>query len=243
MSENLHTLDESVPVVPADDPTFYQRGKSWERDKESQQEFLKTLGWRLFYGATAVIVMLLVVVGILVARHRPLGFLVTVDKASGETSTVLPVDQSAFDLREIEVKHDVKRYVEAKEGYYYPFLQRDYDLVMSMSCDDVAKDYNKQFDGDKGLDKVLGAGTQWKVAVRNIRLPQERPGEAVVSIEKTVWHGLVQDETIPAARYIVTLNYKNEQSMTAKESEWIENPRGFKACAYRRDDELTGGAK
>lgn len=231
-------------VVPADDEKVYQRGKQWETDRESVLEFLKALGWRLFYGSLVVIAVLVVLVAVLVMRHRPLGFLVTVDKASGETSTVLPLDETTFNLNEIEVKHDVKRYIEAREGYYYPLLQRDYDLVMSMSCDDVFAEYNKQFDGDKGLDKVLGGGTQWRVDVRSVRLPKDEPGKAVVSFEKTVWHGVVRDEAVPPARYVVTMTYKNEPSMKAKEAEWIENPRGFKACAYRRDsDDLGGGAK
>lgn len=247
MSQYLDTeveLPDAPAVVPADDDQVYQKGKNWERDRESVMEFLKSLGWRLFYGALVVIVLLIVAIMILVNRHRPLGFLTTVDKATGETSTVLPLEESTFDVHEMEAKHDVKRYVEAREGYYYPHLQRDYDLVMLMSCDEEAAVYNKQFDGDKGLDKVLGAGTQWRSKVQSVRLPKDEPGKAVVTFEKTVWHGVVRDETIPATRYVVTFAYKYEPSMLAKEAEWIENPRGFKACAYRRDsDELGGGAK
>ena len=147
-------------------------------------------------------------------------------------------------MREIDAKHDIKRYVEAREGYYYPLLQRDYDLVMLMSCDDVGQEYNKQFDGDKSLDKVLGAGTQWRTDVRSVRLPKDEPGKAVVSFERTVWHGVVKDDTVPTTRFVVSMTYKYQPSMKAKESEWIENPRGFKACAYRKDsDELGGVAK
>lgn len=228
-------------MVPAEDGSIYQRGKKWEADRESVLEAMKALGWRLFYGALVCIGVLIVCLVILVVRHRPLGFLVTVDKATGETSTVLPLDETTFNLNEIEVKHDVKRFVEAREGYYYPLLQRDYDLVLAMSCEDVFADYNKQFDGDKGLDKVLGAATQWRIDVRSIRLPKDDPGKAVVSFEKTVWRGVTRDESVAPARYVVTMTYKNEPSMKAKESEWIENPRGFKACAYRRDSEDLGG--
>lgn len=237
---------EGLALVPASDEDFYRRGRDWEKDREVQASQVSALGWKLFYGAGIFCVLLLIAVIVLVLRHRPLGFMVTVDKATGETSTILPVDESRLNLGEIEVKHDIKRYVQARESYYYPLLQRDYNLVLNMSCNDpehpVAEEYDKRFGGDKGLDKVLGSGTEWRVEVLSIRLPQDEPGKAVVSFEKTVYHGLQPDQNIKPTRNVVTMTYKNELSMLAKESVWIDNPRGFKACAYRVDPELRGGA-
>jgi type IV secretory pathway component VirB8 len=70
------------------------------------------------------------------------------------------------------------------------------------------------------------------------------PVTAVVSFEKTVYHGLQKDPNIPTQRNVATISYKNETSMLAKESVWIDNPRGFKACAYRVDsEELAGGSR
>jgi type IV secretory pathway component VirB8 len=144
-------------------------------------------------------------------------------------------------VSEIETKHDIKRYVLARESYNYGLLQTDYDLTMNMSCDDVFQEYNKRFDGDKALDKVLGAGTEWRVAVTSIRLPNDEPGKAVVSFERTIYHGLKKDPDVVPGRFEATLSYTNNPSMMAKESVWIDNPRGFKACAYRVDDVLSTG--
>lgn len=230
-------------LVSESDDKFYQRGKDWERDREVRDNKVRVLGWRLFYLAGCFCVLLVIAVVVLVMRHRPLGFLVTVDKATGETSTVMPVDESRWNLSEIEIKHDLKRYVLARESYFYPLLQRDYNLVLNMSCDDpehpVAQEYDKQFNGDKGLDKVLGGGTEYRVEVLSIRLPKDEPGKAVVSFVKTVYHGLQPDQNIKPSRNVVTMTYKNEPSMLAKEAVWIDNPRGFKACAYRVDPELA----
>lgn len=229
-----------IPVVPAGDEKFYRRGRNWETDVEEREEKSKALGWRLFWGTLVISGLLLIAVITLVIRHKPLAYMVTVDKATGETSTIMPLDETTLNAAEMDIKHEVKRYVIARESYNYSLLQRDYDLTMNMSCDPIAQEYDKRFGGDKGLDKVLGAGTEYRVKVISISLPKDEPGKAVVSFEKTTYHGIVPD-TNPPSRYITTLSYELRPSMLVKEAVWIDNPRGFKVCAYRADPELVGG--
>jgi len=234
MSDNAE-----IGVVPATDGNFYQRGKDFERDRELMAEQNRDLGWRLFYATAAFCVLLIICVSVLVMRHRPLGFLVTVDKETGLTSTVLPLDETAWNASELEVKHDIERYVLARESYLYPMLQRHYNLVMTMSCNDaehpVAQEYDSKFGGEKGLDVVLGGGTEYRIEVLSTRLPKDEPGKAVVTFEKTVYRGLKPDPNVKPTRYEVSMSFKYEPSMLATEAVWIDNPRGFKACAYRVD--------
>lgn len=228
-----------MPLVPASDKDFYKRGRNWDSDIEVKNEKTKALGWRLFWAMFFLSGLLMIAVIVLVLRHKPLSYMVTVDKVTGETSLVMPLDQTQFSYDELTDKFDIKRYVIARESYNYLLLQRDYDLTINLSCDPIAQEYDKQFGGDKGLDKVLGASTEYRINVISVRLPKDEPGKAVVSFEKTTYHGL-QPDPVPPARYITTLSYELRPSMMVKESVWIDNPRGFKVCAYRADPELIG---
>lgn len=242
---NDEKLDGALKLVPDSDDSFFQRGKDWESDREEKNRKNRVLGWRLFYLMTACFLITMIAVVILVLRHQPEPFMITVDKATGQTSTILPAKDARVNLTEIEVKHDINRYILARESYFYPLLQRNYDLTLLMSCSDpehqVAQEYDKQFGGDKGLDKVLGANTEYRVEVLSIRLPNDEPGKAVVSFVKTIYHGLQVDPNSKPSRNVVTLSYKNDFKLLAKENEWIENPRAFKVCAYRVDPELSTG--
>lgn len=234
MSDNV-----DLAPVPETDEKFYKRGSDFERDRELMMEKHSAVGWRLFYGATVMCVLLLVCVVVLVMRHRPLGFLTTVDKATGLTTTILPIDETNWNATEIEAKHDIERYVRSRETYLYPMLQRDYNMVMNMSCNDpehpVAQSYDSKFGGEKGLDVTLGAGTEYRVEILSTRLPVDEPGKAVVTFEKTTYRGLKPDPAVKSTRYEVSMSYKYEPTLLATEAVWVENPRGFKVCAYRVD--------
>lgn len=222
--------------------SYYKGAQDWENDKQLQQSKSETKAWRVAGVAIVVAIVCVASIAVLVSRHKPFAFLVTVDKHTGETSTIRQIDENApVDYETVADKHDIKRYIEARESYYYQLLQRDYDLTRILSCDDVRMSYEKLYDGEKALDTVLGAGVQYRVKVLSVRLPNDEPGKAVVSYERITKKSTTGESEQPM-RFVATLSYK-KGGISLTENEWIENPRGFKVCAYRSDTEYSSQAK
>jgi type IV secretion system protein VirB8 len=227
-------------IVAADDETIHEETRDWEASENERAAKSERRAWRIAGGSFVLSIVCVVAVTVLVLRHKPFAFLVERDKVTGETTTLMTMDRETIDFEEVEDKHNVKRYVEARESYYYSLLQRDYDLTLMMSCDEVGAEYAKQYDdtNPQALDKVLGQGAERRIKVLSVRLPNDEPGKAVVSFERRVKKmGLTELEK--PERFVATLSYKYNPSMLVKESVWIENPRGFKVCAYRADPELV----
>jgi type IV secretion system protein VirB8 len=77
--------------------------------------------------------------------------------------------------------------------------------------------------------------------VVSVRLPQDEPGKAVVSYEKTIY-GPQNPNPLPQ-RYISTISYQYSTSQKNTEKVWIENPFGFQVTAYRTDPEINETVK
>jgi len=219
---------------------YYQSVRDYEVSLEEKDQRTKALGWRLFYISVAVICMLLGLMTVLVLAHKPTVFEVEVDKSTGQRSILLPLNASAVERREIEIKRDIQVYVRARESYYYGLLQDNYDQVRSMSTPEIFSEYDKQFEGEKALDKVMGAGTEWRTSVVAIRLSPDDPNKAVVSFERAIYHGLQLEKTV---RFTASMAYKYDQSWTEKIEQLIRNTSGFRVYAYRTDAEFANGAK
>jgi len=230
---------ERGDAIESDDK-YYQSVRDYEVSLEEKDQQTKALGWRLFYVSVAIICMLLGLMTVLVLAHKPTVFEVEVDKSTGQRSILLPLNGNAVDRREIEVKRDIQVYVLARERYYYGLLQDNYDQVRSMSTPEVFSEYDKQFEGDNALDRVLGAGTEWRASVVGIRLSPDDPNKAVVTFERAIYRGLQLEKTV---RFTASMAYKYNQSWTDRIEQLIRNTSGFKVYAYRTDAEFSNGAK
>lgn len=236
---NENSTQEHVDSSDSDDK-YYQKVRDYETSLEVKDQQTKALGWRLFYISVGLIFLLIGLMIVLVLAHKPTVFEVEVDKSTGQRSILLPLSASNVDRREIEIKRDIQVYVRARESYYYGLLQDNYDQVRSMSTPEVFSEYDKQFEGDKALDKVMGAGTEWRTSVIAIRLSPDDPNKAVVSFERSIYHGLQLERTV---RFTASMAYKYDQTWTEKIEQLIRNTSGFKVYAYRTDAEFSNGVK
>ena len=171
---------------------------------------------------------------------------IVIDRATGETTTVLPLSAASVPMEEALDKSYVARFVQAREGYSWDFLQRDYNTVTRMASPAVFKTYNAQFEGPDPLDKKLGANTVWRVRVVNVRLDLNtarkgenvRKGEAVVTFEREVRNIDRQAAEAPT-RHVATLRYEYQPRAMRTEAERMDNPLGFVITAYRTDSEVS----
>jgi type IV secretion system protein VirB8 len=222
-------------VLAGNQAEHFADAGDWEDSKVFLTERAEARAWRVAAGAAFLAILSMAVTVYTVKRDKPAAFLVTVDRATGETSTLRTLDADTQEYGEALAKHNAKRYVEACESYIYPMLQRDYDVCLTLSNDTVGTEYGKKFEGDKALDKVLGAHTEWRSTVISVRLPKDQPGKSVVSWQRIKRASGVES---PVERFVSTLTYAYQPLVAVKESVWIENPTGYKVTAYRADPEL-----
>lgn len=227
MAETTLTAEEAAAA-------HFASARSFEADLEAEHIRSRATAWRVAMVAVLAAAVLAISLAVMAFRHEPVAFLVEIDKQTGETSVMKRLDREAITFNEFHDKHNLKRFVQARESYFYSFLQRDYNLTLDMSCEPVAAEYAKQFEGEKALDKVLGNGTEWKINVLSVRLLPDQPGRAVVTFDKTIKVASTNEVRGPF-RFDATLAYEYRPSVNKPESTWIDNPTGFTVCAYRAD--------
>jgi type IV secretion system protein VirB8 len=164
--------------------------------------------------------------------------MVYVDKTTGNTEIVSALNERQVGYQDLNDKYWARKYVTARESYFYTLLQADYETVLALSNDDVGTVYDKGFAGENAKQVKLGTSIEEKVNVLSVVLPAGDPGKAVVRFEKTQRRVNTQDAG-PPQTYVASLAFKYEPSMLGRERDLINNPLGFKVTAYRVDAEIA----
>jgi type IV secretion system protein VirB8 len=193
--------------------------------------------------AASVVVAILcaVALAVMVPFYRVVPLPIEVDRLTGEAQVIDVLDAKQMHMRDIEDKHWLEVYVRSRERYDWGLLQMDYDRVLDMSDDRVARDYRAIYSGPDALDRQLGANTQRRIRILSTTLVPDEPGRAVVHIERTTWkNGIGNAE--PPQRFVITLAFTYRPFVFTRERTAIENPFGFRVTAYSRDPEYTPAA-
>ena len=202
------------------------------------QERSERRAWHVAYSAVAVAVLSVVALAVMVPFYRVVPLPIEVDRLTGESQVIDVLDARHVHTKEIQDKHWVEAYVRARERYDWGLLQADYDNVLTMSDDVVARDYRGVYSGPDALDRQLGPNTERRVRIISTTLPADEPGHAVVHIERTTFkNGVANAEA--TQRFVITLAYIYRPPVFTRESTAVANPFGFKVTAYSRDSEYT----
>lgn len=202
------------------------------------QERSERRAWHVAYAAVGVAILSAIALAVMVPFYRVVPLPIEVDRLTGESQVIDVLDARHIHTTEIQDKHWVESYVLSRERFDWGLLQMDYDSVLAMSDDVVARDYRSIFNGPDALDRQLGPGAERRVRVLSTTLPPDEPGRAVVHIERTSFRNGVANAE-PAQRFVITLAYTYRPAMFTRESVAIANPFGFKVAAYSRDPEFT----
>ncbi|MCX2864941.1 type IV secretion system protein [Paucibacter sp. PLA-PC-4] len=172
---------------------------------------------------------------------------IVVDRLTGETTIQQRLSVETVPALEALDKHNLARFVRAREGYSWMFLQRDFDQVARMAVPPVFADYSRQFDGEGALHKKVGASEDWRINIVSVRLSAAgrsgNKGEATVTYDKLV---RATDRKLPeiSTRHVASIVFQYQPHVLAKERDRLENPFGFVVVAYRSDPEIaTSGAR
>ncbi|MBN3846106.1 type IV secretion system protein [Paraburkholderia sp. Ac-20342] len=219
-------------------PHDYGRVLDIEASLTYLQERSERRAWHVAYAAVGVAVLSVAALAVMVPFYRVVPLPIEVDRLTGESQVIDVLDARHVHTKEIQDKHWVETYVRERERYDWGLLQMDYDSVLAMSDDAVARDYRGIYSGPDSLDRQLGAGTEWRVRIISVTLPPDEPGHAVVHIERTSFKS-GQADAEPTQRFVITLAYIYRPPVFTRESVAIANPFGFKVMAYSRDPEYT----
>lgn len=214
----------------------------WELDRAEMLVRSESRAWRVALGAAGVAV----VAALAVLAQGPLRQVVevpiVVDRQTGETTIQQRLALETVPVQDALDKHNLARFVRAREGYSWWWLQRDYDQVARMAVPAVFSPYQRLFDGDAGLHKRLGGNEEWRVQIVNVRLSPDgrrgNRGEATVTYDKLVSRadrGLADATT----RHVASIVYEYQPKVLAREKDRLENPFGFVVTAYRSDPEIN----
>jgi type IV secretion system protein VirB8 len=205
------------------------------------QERSERRAWHVAYAAVCVAVVSVLALAVMVPFYRVVPLPIEVDRLTGESQVIDVLDARHVHTKEIQDKHWVETYVRTRERYDWGLLQMDYDSVLAMSDDVVARDYRGIYSGADALDRQLGSNTERRVRILSTTLPPDEPGHAVVHLERTTFkNGVTNAEQ--TQRFVITLAYSYRPPIFMRESVAIENPFGFKVTAYSRDPEYTPSA-
>lgn len=219
-------------------PHDYGRVLDIEASLTYLQERSERRAWHVAYAAVGVAVFSVAALAVMVPFYRVVPLPIEVDRLTGESQVIDVLDARHVHAKEIQDKHWVETYVRERERYDWGLLQMDYDSVLAMSDDVVARDYRGIYSGPDALDRQLGAGTERRLRILSVTLPPDEPGHAVVHVERTSFKN-GQADAEPTQRFVITLAYTYKPPVFTRESVAIANPFGFKVTAYSRDPEYT----
>ena len=232
-------MAEPTTVKASDEQTFYDQGRDWETDKSIRLEQSERRAWWVAGIACVLAFGLGIGLACLAPLKSTIPYVFSVDRATGNVELVSAADdRTVMGYQELLDKHWTQKYVIARESYYFRLLQADYDTVLSMSADEVGRDYARIYDGPNARDKKLGSGMELKVKVLSVTLNADAVGlKATVRFDKTPKR--TEDEASDLPQYfIATLAYEYRMSMKGQEKDLIQNPLGYKVTSYRVDAEI-----
>ncbi|MFP3614321.1 type IV secretion system protein [Paraburkholderia sp. SIMBA_050] len=216
----------------------YRRALDFEVSVTHLQERSEHRAWHVASASVVIAILCAVALAVMVPFYRVVPLPIEVDRLTGEVQVIDVLDAKQMHTRDIEDKHWVEVYVRSRERYDWGLLQMDYDRVLDMSDDRVARDYRAIYSGPDALDRQLGANTQRRIRILSTTLVPDEPGRAVVHIERTTWKNGI-DNAEPPQRFVITLAFTYRPSVFTRERTAIENPFGFRVTAYSRDPEYT----
>ncbi|WP_051241549.1 type IV secretion system protein [Azohydromonas australica] len=172
---------------------------------------------------------------------RQVPVVVVVDRYTGASMVMEKADVRKIPAKELLDIRNARDFVRAREGYSWDHLQADHDAVQRMSTPEVFAAYDRQFDGDAGVQKVRRNAELHRVNIISARPAGGVPDGSesiVVTYEKTVsYSGRAQPPQ--TTQHVATLHYVYRPEVPMAPQDRQENPLGYVVTAYRSDPIVT----
>jgi type IV secretion system protein VirB8 len=227
-------------VKQGDGPAYFDEGRGWEADRQARIEKSERRAWLVASGASVIAVVAVIGIASLAPFKRTVPYVFEVDRATGNVELVSAADdRTVVGYQELMDKHWAQKYVVARESYQWNLLQADYDTVLTLSSDEVGRDYAKLYEGPDARDKKYGAAVEMRVTVLSVTLSNDAVGKKAVVRYSKATRRSDSTQVDPPQYFVATLAYAYKPSMVGKEKDLINNPLGYKVTAWRADSEIA----
>ena len=228
-------MTETAASEPARvDPRYYADGATWEHDIARRNRNSRALAWIVASVMSVVAIVALGVLALLVPLKTYEPYMVVVDKATGFVEVKRPMTEGALTQDEAVTMFNVVRYIKARETYDPKALKDNFDLAQLLASGDAARELTEIYSpaNPNNPVKIYGTNTEVAVNIKSVTFPNNRTALVRFSTDE-------KSATNTITRHWVSL-VRFRYTGAPMRNEWrFENPLGFQALEYRRDQETA----
>lgn len=215
--------------------------RDWEQDRTADLECSEARAWATARILGAISLLSVAALVMMLPFYKVIPVIFEIDRASGEIMQAIS-DPASVKPTEVMAKNQLAAYVSRRERYHWTLLDDDYEAVLAMSDEAVAKDYKAIYDGPNALDKRLGDSTDIRVKIISVELSPNDPKRGTVRWERRTRRN--NQEVGSAERFASSVSFKfAPPNVFAREKTLIANPMGFKVDGYAVASILINEAK
>lgn len=219
---------------PRVDPRHYAEGATWEHDLARRNRNSRALAWIVAAVMTVVALVALGLIALLVPLKTYEPYMVVVDKTTGFVEVKRPMAEGALSQDEAVTMFSVVRYIKARETYDPRALKDNFDLAQLLSAGDAARELTELYSpaNPNNPVKLFGANTEVAVTIKSVTFPNNRTALVRFLTDQKSATNIVTRHWVSLVRFRYTAAPMRNQ--------WrFDNPLGFQALEYRRDQETA----
>ena len=229
VSEAAGAARGGTPPLP-----YYTDAAIWENDIARRNRRSRSIAWTiaLVMSVIAVAALGALVLALPLKTYEP--YMVVVDRSTGFVEVKRPIAEGPLQQDEAIATFDLVRYVKARETYDPKALKDNFDLAQLLSSGDASRELVEIYSpaNPQNPIKLLGSNTIVAVTVKSVTFPNQRTSLVRFSTEE-------KSQTNIVTRHWVSLIRFRYTSAPARNEYRFQNPLGFQALEYRRDQETV----
>ncbi|MGZ2488298.1 type IV secretion system protein VirB8 [Rhizobium pisi] len=220
--------------------TYYQSGDIWEQEIVKKAKRSRMIAWFVttIFGGITLLSLLALVMLMPLKSFEP--YIVEVDKSTGyiEVKSGLTRPANLTEQQAI-TQANIVRYIRAREGYDPFAIEQNFGIAALLSTGNAARELADLYSATnpKNPAKLYGKNKRITTEIASVTFPNNSTG--IVRFSTTE----LSDTDSITSHWIAVVRYRYTE--TPATNEWrFENPLGFQAYDYRRDQEtVTGSGK
>ena len=231
--------EETVSVaagapVAGEGARYYQEGGTWEEDRTLWKSSSLSIAWIIAAVMTVIALGAISSLASLAPLKTYEPYMIVVDKSSGFVEVKRPMGEGPLSQDEAVTMFNVVRYVKARETYDPRGLKDNFDLAQLLSTGDAARDLTEIFSpaNPKNPVKILGASTEVVTLVKSVTFPNQRTALVRFGTDEKSASNIIHRDWVALVRFRYSGTPMSNQMR-------FDNPLGFQATEYRRDQETV----
>ena len=222
-----------TPETPQNELTAYWlAGAALEAELYRKERRSRKIAWTVATVAGISTLLSLSALNLLVPLKQFEAVVVIADKTTGFVEVARSLNESKLSENDAIKTANIVRYIRARETYDPRALKDNFDLAQLYSTGQAATDLRHEFEpsNPQSKDKLLGRDTRIAVTIKSVSILTASTATERFSTETRRDNTLRREHWVSVVRFrYTTAPLKNEYR--------FDNPLGFQATEYRRDQE------